>query len=1299
MKLFFIALLFSLGFLANAGDRTVIQSLNGEWKIKPPVKSSVHPGPEEGIRQRIHLPETSTADWKKIKVPHSSWHHEFPDTYPDASKRNANYQFVGKSVYVSGWFATEFELGENLGENRIYLDFGAVAFECVIFVNGKELKRHKGSFTGFEVDVTDAVKPGKNDLRLWVTNDFGELPPRHVYGKMFMASSNIGGIVGDVKLKIVPPVNIKRTLITPRLEDNTVDVTLEVRNYLESGQYTITPGFTSPDGTEQSLDTKSYSLKKGENRISLRLPLKSPQLWSPDTPRLYFLNIQIAGQSGQEIFRSSERFGFRDFRAIGNKFYLNGERIRIYCGNILTDSAWQRFSPGSDMEFRMDLKRQKESNVNTIRYHMGGSNSHLLLAIADEMGFLVVDEFPMFHRVFHDLVFKNEAQRKEFMDTTTYEWRERIMRDYNHPSAVIWTLSNEVWTDSTADELTELYQALKPLDPMRPFNTGSGLHSFGIPSSPVPSDIYDSHLYNVTSMMAPNFAKDDFDRYFKGLEALYGKTAYEKPAAVFECLSVGHRKPRTLVPFDRAMNVEQYLETLKANKTNDIRWFGLRAYLAQKLPEGREFVDAVVDWSFEEFRKDSRFQGYHIWTGRRNIIYDGYKEKIKPLFVAAENLKLNVVTGEELSFEAIIINDSMKSKQTTLHIATLRNGVEGQTMTLPLELPEGRELVRLPIRFQPGTEQYDTLKLRLQSKDEKAENSYAVNVKPPVDPYKPVMERQAAKWDFKSGRLKELPLPELKDPKLLGGLGALIISAETDTDGAELTAMGGVLERFVRSGGKLLLLNLPSGHNLNWILPGYSLKSRAALPSSASTLLEPAAPDHPVFTGLTANDLIRGLNGDRNIVGRIHLYPLTANLLGTGFPYNNDGPGMLIAEFGIGKGSVVVSQVELLARLNADPVAARLFANLINYTGAEKIAGKPITKGEESQLREFFKQIPAADCLPLKLDKIANRNFVDDPNGERGWTNSGIPDFRQGPKGEQHFFNVPYHMTGRALIMCGTRTADFPKQAALPLEKTELLRGLMMFHTSWFPQPGKELYHVLLQYVDGGEAKIPVIGNENIGDWYSPFERPDTAVAFREKHPQVQAEFGYYATMLINPEPWRPVRSIGLVSAKTGTPIILAMTAVRLNDFATAILKDPWDLQNDDFDRSYGLKKISNTTVELTQGHGWIAPNLRGRELDAQRWKMIRFSLKSSAPDLKVKLLYQSPSGDNATSAGLKPEIRENGVMSFEVDLSKVVWQHSSSPEAKQWGGRTNKVSMFAIDLYGETGTQIEFGPITLTEY
>eukprot|EP00831_Metopus_contortus_P031675 TRINITY_DN25794_c0_g2_i2.p1 TRINITY_DN25794_c0_g2~~TRINITY_DN25794_c0_g2_i2.p1 ORF type:complete len:436 (+),score=82.07 TRINITY_DN25794_c0_g2_i2:300-1607(+) len=388
-----------------------VSSLDGAWKITPLRKTDVRPDVDAAEKSGNWKPEIETTDWKDIEVPHGSWHQFFPDTYPNPKKKFHSFHFDGHPTYVSGWFSRTFTVPFRLKGSQLYLNFGAISWEAHIWINGRKAGTHKGSFTGFKLNITDMVKFDQpNTIRIWVYNDFGENPPRHTYGKMFFAASNPGGINGGVTLEALPPVNILRCLINPEPVNDSVGLDLTVNNTsnktINGNISVVLKGGIYPDfNVTKEFNLGIASIKKGNNKLSMKFKANELKTWSPAQPYLYQIYIVIKDKKdGKVICSYRNRFGYRDFHIRDKKFFLNGKRVRIYCGNIMTAGLWERFAPGNN-KVRDDMRRQKRQGANAIRYHMAGADSHRMLAMADEEGILVISEFPMFHRVFNDLAF------------------------------------------------------------------------------------------------------------------------------------------------------------------------------------------------------------------------------------------------------------------------------------------------------------------------------------------------------------------------------------------------------------------------------------------------------------------------------------------------------------------------------------------------------------------------------------------------------------------------------------------------------------------------------------------------------------------------------------------------------------------------------------------------------------------------------------------------------------------------------------------------------------------------------
>lgn len=191
-----------------------IWSLDGVWKIsgvetaKLPFASST---PEE---LQLAAPDFDDSKLDSIEVPGNYFH-----KYKVQSKLRP---------YSRAWYRREFELKpEELAGKRLILQFNRGACEATVYLNGREVGRHHGSFTPFEIDATDAAKPGRNLLAVRVLSDNGPVygtpfPAVHTYGSHWWLGLIPGGITGRVTLSLDQETRIIRALVTPDIRRKTL---------------------------------------------------------------------------------------------------------------------------------------------------------------------------------------------------------------------------------------------------------------------------------------------------------------------------------------------------------------------------------------------------------------------------------------------------------------------------------------------------------------------------------------------------------------------------------------------------------------------------------------------------------------------------------------------------------------------------------------------------------------------------------------------------------------------------------------------------------------------------------------------------------------------------------------------------------------------------------------------------------------------------------------------------------------------------------------------------------------------
>ncbi|MEI6493933.1 MAG: sugar-binding domain-containing protein, partial [Verrucomicrobiota bacterium] len=192
---------------APAADLRQTLNFNREWKFQPGDPASASAVAFDDLQ------------WDDIGLPHS-----FSMPY-----------FAAKEFYVGyGWYRKHFHVPTGWAGKRINLEFDGVFQVAEIFVNGQRAGEHRGGYTGFTLDITDAVKAGDNVVAVRVNNLWdARLAPRageHVFS---------GGIYRNVRLVATSPLHVAwygTDVTTPQVskESGTVNVKTEVVN--DSGQ-------------------------------------------------------------------------------------------------------------------------------------------------------------------------------------------------------------------------------------------------------------------------------------------------------------------------------------------------------------------------------------------------------------------------------------------------------------------------------------------------------------------------------------------------------------------------------------------------------------------------------------------------------------------------------------------------------------------------------------------------------------------------------------------------------------------------------------------------------------------------------------------------------------------------------------------------------------------------------------------------------------------------------------------------------------------------------------------------------
>ena len=447
-KLFFTAVGVLLPAMAAADTLPVIQnvnayeslSLNGEWNYIVDVQ-------EEGYYDyRMNPTPWGFFRNAKPQKPEDLIEYDF-DKSPtmqipgDWNTQDERLFFYEGTVWFKKSFSVKADDDFIDGRNKALLYFGAANYDCRVWVNGKEAGHHVGGFTPFNFDVTEMLKEGENTVIVKVDNKrHAEDVPTLIFDWW-----NYGGITRDVKLVKVTPVYIE--------DYNVQMVSLEGRRLAFSARLS-----KAEAGHTVTIDIPELKLKKAvttdaDGRVQMFAKFK-PQLWSPENPKLYQVNISLDNAT-----TITDEIGFRTIETRDKQILLNGQPIFLKGISIHDEKPNGGGRANSTEDARQLLTWAKELGCNFVRLAHYPHHEYMMRE-AERMGILVWSEIP----VYWTIAWKNPATFANAKQQLT----DMISRDHNRANIIIWSIANETPHSAERDDfLGRLAQYARTQDSTR----------------------------------------------------------------------------------------------------------------------------------------------------------------------------------------------------------------------------------------------------------------------------------------------------------------------------------------------------------------------------------------------------------------------------------------------------------------------------------------------------------------------------------------------------------------------------------------------------------------------------------------------------------------------------------------------------------------------------------------------------------------------------------------------------------------------------------------------------------------
>ena len=380
------------------------------------------------------------------------------------------------------WYKRTFEVPEAWKGQHLLLHFGAVDWECTVWVNGQEVGAHRGGYDAFCFDVTSALTaagPQEILVAVWDPTDTGYQPRgKQISEPKGIWYTAVTGIWQTVWIEPVPDTSIQRLKNIADIEAKTLSVDAAVLGAAEGDTLEA-----------QALDGDAVAATAtGKPGTPLVLALDAPKRWSPDSPFLYGLKVTLK-RGGQVIDEVSGYFGMRkialakDEKGI-NRLFLNNEPLFQF-GPL--DQGWWPdglYTAPTDAALRYDVEMTRNMGFNMARKHVKVEPARWYYH-CDQLGLLVWQDMPSGDKYIgpNDPDIKRS---KESEENYYHEFQAVIDMLHNHPSIVMWVPFNEGWGQFDTNTVT---QWTKQYDPTRLVNQTSGWSDRG------GSDVYDKHSY------------------------------------------------------------------------------------------------------------------------------------------------------------------------------------------------------------------------------------------------------------------------------------------------------------------------------------------------------------------------------------------------------------------------------------------------------------------------------------------------------------------------------------------------------------------------------------------------------------------------------------------------------------------------------------------------------------------------------------------------------------------------------------------------------------------------------------
>ena len=384
-------------------------------------------------KQDKTVPTVMPEDWYWVTLPHS-WN-------------DIDGQDGGNDMYRgTAYYAKTLNKVDLPTADQYYLEFNGANSSAKVYVNGKEMVSHDGGYSTWRVNITEEIQT-ENLIVVEVDNAandrvYPQMADFSFYGGLYRNVNIIAVAESHFDLDYYGGPGIKATP-TVKGKDAEVEVEVYVTGEKE-GQKLI---FTLKDAEGNVVATTENTVADKKSVLNI----ENVHLWhGRKDPYLYTVDVALV--DGEDVVDAvSTRIGCRTFEIDPERgFILNGEEYPLR-GVSRHQDRWGIGNALLPEHHDEDMDLICEVGATTIRLaHY--QHDQYFYDLCDERGMVIWAEIPYISN-----------HMPTGRENTISQMKELIVQNYNHPSIVVWGLSNEISMQGSSDDLIDNHKVLNDL--------------------------------------------------------------------------------------------------------------------------------------------------------------------------------------------------------------------------------------------------------------------------------------------------------------------------------------------------------------------------------------------------------------------------------------------------------------------------------------------------------------------------------------------------------------------------------------------------------------------------------------------------------------------------------------------------------------------------------------------------------------------------------------------------------------------------------------------------------------------